>query len=275
MRMEDSLIDVKQLSCKVGTKYLLNQINWKVNKGEQWVIFGLNGSGKTTLLSIIAGYRPYNKGSVKVFGESLSEDSILKIRKKIGWVSSSFFDNYYKNESALEIILSGKTGTLGMDFSIDESDVKRAKVLLRQFGLENKCNMPFCTLSKGERQNILLVRAIFNQPEILILDEPCSGLDIVARENVLRMVRQIAQNGNTTMVYVTHYAEELLEVFTNIMLLKKGKVFVQGTMEECMKSEHLSAFLEQPAQIVVDETKHIYIQFQEGMNANDSRYEPA
>ena len=88
--------------------------------------------------------------------------------------------------------------------------------------------MPFCTLSKGERQNILLVRALFTKPEILILDEPCSGLDVVARERVLKIVEEIMQHAETTIIYVTHYPEEILELFTNVMLLKKGKSFLQG-----------------------------------------------
>jgi len=275
--VSDALIKVTQLSCKVGTRYLLNQINWTVRKGEQWVIFGMNGSGKTTLLSIIAGYRTYTKGKVELFGEQISADNILELRKRIGWVSSSFFDSYYKNESALEIILAGKTGTLGLEFSIDEKDVQAAKSLLRQVHLEDKCNMPFHTLSKGERQNILLVRALFTKPEILILDEPCSGLDIVARERVLRTVRQIVQETDTTIIYVTHYPEELLDVFTNVMLLKKGKVFLQGGMEECFCSEQVSAFLEEPVVVGKDEQNRLQIHFEpvlpEGGRNYDSRDE--
>ena len=149
--MNDVLIKATQVSCKVGSRYLIKQINWTVHKGEHWVIFGMNGSGKTTLLSIIAGYRNYTSGKLELLGEPLTAENILSLRKRIGWVSSSFFDSYYKNESALEIILAGKSGTLGLDFSIEEKDVQVAKELLRQVHLEEKCNMPFCTLSKGER----------------------------------------------------------------------------------------------------------------------------
>lgn len=259
--MNDVLIKVTQLSCKVGNRHLLNQINWTVHKGEQWIIFGMNGSGKTTLLSIIAGYRNYTKGKVELFGESITAENILRLRKRIGWVSSSFFDSYYKNESVLEIVLAGKTGTLGLEFSINEADVQRAKALLRQVHLEDKCNMPFCTLSKGERQNILLVRALFNKPEILILDEPCSGLDIVAKERVLKMVQEITQRTETTIVYVTHYPEEILDIFTNVMLLKKGKIFLQGDKEECFCSEKISAFLEENVTVDKDKQKRLQIHF--------------
>ncbi len=259
--MKDVLINATQLSCKVGTRYLLNQINWTVHKGEQWVIFGMNGSGKTTLLSIIAGYKTYTKGRVELFGETITAENIMSLRKRIGWVSSSFFDSYYKNESALEIILAGKTGTLGLDFSIDEKDVQAAKCLLRQINLEEKCNMPFCTLSKGERQSILLVRALFTKPEILILDEPCSGLDVVARERVLKIVKKIVQQTETTIIYVTHYPEEILEIFTHVMLLKKGKIFLQGEKEACFCSEKISAFLEANAVVSKNAQNRLQIHF--------------
>ena len=128
--MNEVLIDAKHLCCKSGKRYLLNNIDWTVNKGEHWAVFGLNGCGKTTLLSIIAGFRKYTSGKIELFGESISAENILDNRKKIGWVSSSFFDSYYKNESSLNIILAGKTGTLGLDDSINENDVQTVKGML-------------------------------------------------------------------------------------------------------------------------------------------------
>ncbi len=259
--MEKEIIKVKNLTCKSGTNFLLNQIDWTVSKGQQWVIFGMNGSGKTTLLSIIAGYRNYTQGTVELFGDPLTANNILEMRKRIGWVSSSFFDKYYKNESALEIILAGKTGTLGLDFSINETDVRKAKNLLKDLGLKEKCNTPFNVLSKGERQNILLARALFNKPEILILDEPCSGLDIVAREQVFKLVRTLTKTTDTTVIYVTHYAEEILDVFTDVMLLKKGKSFLKGTLQECFSTEHICDFLEIPVIVEKDLHERLHIMF--------------
>lgn len=264
--MKEDVIKVQQLCCKSGQKYLLNQIDWTVKKGQQWVIFGMNGSGKTTLLSIIAGYRNCTQGTVELFGETVTSQNILKLRKRIGWVSSSFFDRYYKNESALEIILAAKTGTLGLDFSIAEHDIQEAKQLLRYFHLEEKCNMPFYTLSKGERQTILLARALFTKPDILILDEPCSGLDVLAREKVFQLVRRLIEERKTTIIYVTHYAEEILDVFTDIMFLKRGKSFLQGALEEQFTANNLSAFLEQPVSFVQDEQRRLHLHFETAIN---------
>lgn len=230
--MNEVLIDVKHLCCKSGKRYLLKDIDWTVNKGEHWAVFGLNGCGKTTLLSIIAGFRKYTSGKIELFGEAISAENILDNRKKIG-----------------------------LDDSINENDVKTVKSMLKEIGLENKCNMPFNTLSKGERQNILLVRAMFSNPEILILDEPCSGLDIVARERVLQTVRSIISKNDTTVIYVTHYAEELLNDFSHVMLLKKGKVFAQGYTSDCLKSDSMSAFLDIPVVVGRDAQKRLQIQF--------------
>lgn len=264
--MNDVLINVEQLCCKSGRRYLLNHVNWQVKKGEQWAVFGLNGCGKTTLLSIIAGFRKYTSGNVELFGEQITDDNILQIRQRIGWVSSSFFDSYYKNESALNIILAGKTGTLGLDYSIDVEDVKRAKKYLNQIGLGDKCNMPFYTLSKGERQNILLIRALLTKPEILILDEPCSGLDIVARERVLQTVKRIIDQKTTSVIYVTHYAEELMNEFTHVMLLKKGKIFAQGKSDACLQSSMMGDFLEMPVHVDRDAQCRLQIHFLHEVN---------
>lgn len=95
------MIDLEKVSCKSGYHYLLKDVTWQVRPGEHWVVFGMNGSGKTTLLSIIAGYKHFTSGSVKIFGEEYTNENILDIRQKIGWISTSFFDKYYSRESAL------------------------------------------------------------------------------------------------------------------------------------------------------------------------------
>ena len=109
--MSEYIVETKHLNCKVGQKYLLQDITWRVQKGERWVVFGMNGCGKTTLLSIIAGFRQFTSGDVSVFGAPISDENILDIRRKIGWVSASYFDKYYTKESVMDIVLSGKYGT--------------------------------------------------------------------------------------------------------------------------------------------------------------------
>lgn len=183
--MDDLVIDTENLSLKAGYRYLLNDINWQVKRGEHWLVFGMNGCGKTTLLSILAGFKQPTRGNVRVLGEAYTADNILEMRKKIGWVSSSFFDQIYSREAALDVVLSGKFGTVGLGMNICDTDIKKAKLLLKELHLEGKIYRPFHLMSKGERQNVLIARALIGNPEILMLDEPCTGLDIGAREYLL------------------------------------------------------------------------------------------
>lgn len=240
----EPIIQVNKLCCQSGNRYLLRDINWQVNRGERWVVFGLNGSGKTTLLSIIAGYKSHTSGTVKVFDEEFTNENVLEIRKKIGWVSSSYFDKYYTKESALDIVLSGLCGTLGRDSTVKADDYIRAKALLKEWNMDRKFDFPFSTMSKGERQNVLIARALISDPEILVLDEPGTGLDVLAREQLLRKIDLFASEKQMTIIYVTHYPEEILPIFDRCIVLQRGKVVDRGSLQEVMTSERLSRTLE-------------------------------
>lgn len=259
---QQPIIEAKGLSCLVGHQYLLHNINWQVHSGEQWVVFGMNGSGKTTLLSIIAGYRPFTHGSLKVFGETYTQDNILAMRQKVGWVSSSFFDRYYHKETPLEIVLTGKFGTLGMRGAISDKDVIRTQKLLTAFRLGDKINQPYQLLSKGERQNVLIVRALFSKPELLILDEPCSGLDILARDRLLDTVGFLAEKSKITIIYVTHYTEEITPIFDNALLLSHGRIYAQGKTKALFTPDAMEKFLGYPVQILPRENGRFQVHAQ-------------
>jgi len=245
----NNIIKLKNVSCKAGMKYLLRDINWNVMKGEHWVVFGMNGSGKTTLLSIIAGFKHFSEGTVSILGQEYNNENILEIRKRIGWVSSSFFDKYYTQESALHIVLSGLNGTLGLDDKITLEDVKLAKELLIKLNLGDKINRTFDTFSKGERQNILIARALISRPEILILDEPCTGLDVYNRSLLFQTIEGLSEEKNLTIIYVTHYIEEIIPLFDNMLLLKNGHIFSKGKTEQLITKEIFDEFLGYPVDI--------------------------
>lgn len=248
---EDKIIDIEKLSLKAGYRYLLKDITWQVKPGEHWVVFGMNGCGKTTLLSLLAGYKQATSGRLSVLGEQYNSENIIDLRKRIAWVSGSFFEQKFTKESALDIVLSGKTGALGRDqYSITNYDIKKAKHLLKELHLGERIYQPFHMMSKGERQNTLIARALLGKPEILLLDEPCTGLDILAREHLLNTLRDLANNSELTIIYVTHHTEEiLLDVFKKTMLLKKGLMFAQGDTEEIFNDETFTAFLDAPTHI--------------------------
>ena len=253
--MEETVIKTQKLCCKVGYRYLLKDVDWEVKKGEHWVVFGTNGSGKTTLLSIAAGFKAHTSGKVLVFGEEYSAENIFKFRQKIGWVSSSFFDKCLNSEKVLDIVLSGKFGTIGIDYDVTNADLIKAKALLKELRLASKSDYTFDLLSKGERQDVLIARALFADPEILVLDEPSTGLDVFAREYLLNTVQKLAEHTDMTIIFVTHYTDEILADFDHCLLLKNGRCYRQGATAELFGSEAFSRFLDHPAVVGPDPSR--------------------
>lgn len=250
--LEDYIIELKKVSCKIGYRNLLKDVNWKVKPGEHWVVFGMNGSGKTTLLSIIAGFRHHTSGDIRVFGEVPTNDNILAMRQRIGWVSASFFDQLYTKESVLDIVLSGRTGTLGLGDYLGLEDVALAKALLKELQLGDKVDRSFDMLSKGERQNVLIARALITNPDILILDEPCTGLDVYNRNYLFSIIEDLSVRKELTIIYVTHYVEEIIPMFDKMLMLKNGTVFAKDRMADLMNKDTLEIFLDYPVRIYQD-----------------------
>ena len=263
------VIKTENLSCKSGKRYLLNDITWEVKLGEHWLIFGMNGSGKTTLSSIIAGYKPATSGNLQVLGENYQKENIFSLRKKVGWVSSSFFDKQYASEPALQIVLSALTGSLNVDDTIRDEDVRFAKALLRELRMGEKMYQPFDLMSKGERQNVLIARALITRPRLLILDEPGTGLDIYAREHMMHTVRNLAESREVTILYITHHPEEIQPFMNKTMLLRNGRVFAKGDTDDMMTSELISALMNETVQ--VDKNPDGIVQMK--MQAKTSLYE--
>lgn len=254
---EDVIIKANKLCLQSGKRYLLRDIDWEVKRGEHWLVFGMNGCGKTTLLGTVAGFKSQTSGTLEVFGQPYTNENILELRSKIGWVSGSFFDKCYSHESALNIVLSGLFGTLGINFSITDTQIRQAKALLREMRMGDKINTPFDFMSKGEQQNVLIARALMAEPEILVLDEPGTGLDVYAREHMLQTVRELAEKRQVTVIYVTHYPEEIQPFLQKTLLMQDGKVFAQGNTEDIMTSENISALLQDTVTIQHEAGNHI------------------
>jgi len=253
-----ALIEAKDLTLKKGSKYILKNINWEIQEQENWVLFGLNGCGKTTLLSILAGYQGTKEGKNYLFGEEITKENFLDLRKRVGFVSSSFFDRYLEREIIQDIVWAGKFGTLGLIDEISDEDVRKGKALLTRLGLKSKMRYPYDCLSKGQQQRVLIARALMAEPEILLLDEPCSGLDIIAREKFLHDIQDLAEEKGITIVYVTHHTEEILPFFNKAALMKNGELVATGDLKEIFSDEVLTDFFETEASVIWSE-KHFFI----------------
>ena len=247
---EENVIDLKNVSWSMDGRHILRDITWSVGQGEHWVILGLNGSGKTSLMKILNAYAAPSSGTLRVLGKTYGEYDWRELRKRIGFVSSSLTDTLYATETALEIALSGLFASIGLWDEATEAQREIALSLLERLGAGRIANDHFSTLSQGERQRVLIARALISEPEILILDEPCEGLDVIARESLLNALSSIAgEKDPPAILYVTHRAEEILPVFTHALLLKEGRIFKKGKAAEVISSDTLSRFYGQKADV--------------------------
>ncbi|MEI8290052.1 MAG: ABC transporter ATP-binding protein [Verrucomicrobiota bacterium] len=220
---------------------ILRDVNWRVERGEHWVILGANGSGKTSLLSALTGYLMPTSGGISLLGETYGESDWRELRKKIGLVSASIRQMLAEDENALETVASGRSAMINFRGSLTRTEKAQALNLLRQVECAHLAERPWRVLSQGERQRVLIGRALMAKPRVLILDEPCAGLDPAAREHFLRFIQRLGAKANApALIFVTHHVEEILPVFSRVLLLKEGQLFAAGEKKKVLNSKNLS-----------------------------------
>ena len=240
-------LSLTNVSLERQNKKLLNNVTWQVNKGEHWAILGLNGSGKTSLLKLITAEYWTSQGSMEVLGNQFGGTDISNIRTKIGIVGSF-------------IAQTGKYKSSILYTEYGEKELEEARQMLISIGGEHLLGRIYASLSQGEKQLLLIARSLMESPEILILDEATSGLDLFAREKLLTQIEQITSLPNApTIIYVTHHAEEITRSFTHVLLLKKGNIIAKGPKNEVLTEEILSDFYDQPVSIVPLGDERVYI----------------
>lgn len=261
----DTIITARELGCQSGNRFLLKNVNWEIEEKSRWIILGMNGSGKTTLLSMLSGYQDYTHGELTWRGVDYRKQDILEIRRKMGFISNSYFDRIYQNESVMDLALAGLSGTLGLEETcITSSHVRKLKRLLERVGLQDRLDASYSWLSKGERQNILILRALLAQPEVMVLDEPMTGLDVVMKHKMKRFVKGIADERQHTMLYVTHHFEEISpDLFDNCLLMRHGQIYKSGKVEDVICSEVISDFLQKPVEINRMKDGYYHLSFQQ------------
>ncbi len=247
-----SILAVTGLRIARGRAIIIHEVTWRVAAGENWVILGANGSGKTSLLKALTGYLSPTAGTIALLGRRYGECDWRELRLKIGVVTSAFTASIPPAEPALDTVMSGKYAQLDLWHRTTPADRAAALRLLRAADLGGLADRAWAHLSQGERQRVLIARALMARPRLLILDEPCAGLDPVARENFLQFLEKIAQRrgpSRPALVLVTHHVEEIMPAFTHTLMLKSGRVYAAGERKKLLTSQNLSALFGAPLKL--------------------------
>lgn len=236
----EKILSYKNVSFRRDGREILKNINWEIKKDENWALLGLNGSGKSTLLSMIPAYTFATSGEVSVFEKKFGTCVWAEVKEKVGFVSSSLntFSDSLNNQTLNNIVLSGKYNSIGIYQEITQKDREKANNIIKDFKLSHLKLNKYITLSQGEQRKTLLARAFMNEPSLLILDEPCSGLDIRAREIFLKTLEE--SKSDIPFIYVTHQIEEIIPSITHVAILDNREIVSQGNKFEVLTEENLS-----------------------------------
>jgi len=245
------ILSVENLSIRRGAATLVESVDWAVRPGEHWVILGANGSGKTSLLRALGGYLTPTEGEVRLLGETFGEADWREFRTRLGFVSASIAQLLHDEDPALEIVAGGRQAMAGYWGELPPADRTTAQRLLRELDAADLATKPWQILSQGERQRVLIARALMANPGLLLLDEPCAGLDPVARERFLAIVQRLGSRTRAVpLVLVTHHVEEILPVFTHALILCHGRVFATGPVASVITERILSDAFEAPLRLI-------------------------
>jgi iron complex transport system ATP-binding protein len=238
--MKGPIVNMSNVSVAIEGNPVLRDVSWQMEDGENWVVVGPNGAGKTTLLRLLNGYHWPSSGQVSVLSKPFGKVDLRELRRRIGFVSSFISDWIPEDERVVDVVMSGKYASIRLWKEPPRRDLQHANLMLRRVGCERYMNAKFGKLSQGEKQRIIIARALMANPRLLVLDEPCASLDLPAREAFLSTVTEIARRKTPSLIYVTHRIEEIPAGFTHALLIKAGRVLREGKIDAVLDNRHLS-----------------------------------
>jgi iron complex transport system ATP-binding protein len=219
---------------------ILRDVDWSIERGQHWAVLGPNGSGKTSLVRMLAGYQWPTEGTIEVLGEQFGRTDLRELRKRIGFASAAFGDWFSPGEDALSAVVSGFEASVGLWKEPSPEEWAQAREALAALGGLHLAARRLGVLSQGERQRVLIARTLVHGPALLVLDEPCEGLDPLARDRLLRdLARLAARPMAPALVQVTHHVEEIGPWVTHALLLSEGRVVAQGPASEVLTAAQL------------------------------------
>ena len=255
-----SVISMENVSLQRQGKTLLKDINWTVEKGQTWAILGLNGAGKTTLLKLIMAELYPSQGHITILGTKFGQGDITELRKRIGIVSGFITDRLSLQMVAERAVLTGKYKSSILYKDYGDKELAQARAMLTSLGGEALIGRRLYSLSQGERQLIMIARCLMEEPDIIILDEATVGLDLFAREKLLKQVDRITDLPHAPHVlFVTHHAEEITRKMDHVLLLKKGQIIAQGKKEDIITVPTLTKFFDNRVSIIPIDDHRFFI----------------
>ena len=238
------LFELDKASYRQSQTEILREVSWRALKGQHWAVLGPNGSGKTTLLKIATGYLWPTTG--RVLREGVEMRDLGEYRLQIGWISSDIISMIPPEETGLETVVSGKFAQFGLKYlhntTPTKEDLEQAAHQLERIGCEDLARKRFLVLSQGERQQVLIARTRMAGPTLLVLDEPCAGMDPGVRERFLHWLEQhLSDPAFPTVLLATHHIEEVVPGLSHALFMADGQVHIEGEVEQVITNENLES----------------------------------
>jgi iron complex transport system ATP-binding protein len=246
-----AVVDLAGVTIVRGGATLVDDITWRVDESDRWVVIGPNGAGKTTLLQVLAAQIHPSGGVAGLLGEVLGTVDVFELRPRIGLTSAALAERIPRSERVHDVVVSASYAVVGRwREEYDALDHERADELLGQLRISQLADRTFGTLSEGERKRVQIARALMSDPELLLLDEPAAGLDLSGRESLIRTLSELAQDEYApASVLVTHHVEEIPVGITHALLLKEGRIVAEGPLTKTLTAENLSATFDLPLEL--------------------------
>ncbi len=221
----DKVVELKGASVKYDDRVILKELDWTVEQGDMWALSGENGAGKSTLLSLVCADNLQSYAcDISLFGRRRgSGESIWEIKKNIGYVSPEMHRSYLRNLPVIDIVASGLHDSIGLYVSTPAEELSVCDWWLETFGIAHLRDKSFLKISSGEQRLVLLARAFVKDPALIILDEPLHGLDTYNRRLAKAIIEAFSQRRGKTMIFVSHYEEELPNTIGKRLFLKRNK----------------------------------------------------
>jgi iron complex transport system ATP-binding protein len=235
------LVELRDVVVRIDGSTVLGPVSLSVLSGQRWVLLGPNGCGKTTLLTVVGARRQPSSGTARVLGLTLGRGDVRSLHPDIGHTSHALSEMFPPHLRVIDVVLTGKRAALSPWFQeYVDADLARADDRLDDVGCGRLRDRIFETCSQGERQRVLLARAMLSDPRLLVLDEPSAGLDLPAREALIEAVeRSVARSGELSIVIATHHLEEIPPSTTHAALLRAGRTIAAGPIRDVLTAENL------------------------------------